>query len=216
MKYIEITQVYEDGMLKYPSTGDFKLSWDRDYSLGQDMAMTHFETPTHLGTHLDSPYHMIENGIRMEDIPMDYYIGKVQVITIKGKDFIDAKDLEKIEIEAPRLIFKTDNYERITHGNFENVYFTPAAGEYMASKGVKLVGLDYFGVDKKGDKTRQAHKSILGNNMSILEGIFPQDVKDGIYFLMCLPLRIKSIEGCPCRALLFEYDEIKKIIDNKE
>ena len=179
-------------------------------------ALSHFETPTHLGTHLDSPYHMIEGGKRIEDMDLEGFIGKCQVISMKDRDYICKEDLEQVRIKAPRLLFKTDNYERITHGNFENVYFKPDAGEYMASLGVRLVGLDYFGVDKSGDKSRQAHKSILGNDMAILEGIFPQDVADGIYFMMCLPLRIRSIEGCPCRVLLFPYEELENYIRNRE
>lgn len=216
MKYYDITQIYEKGMLKYPTAGEFNLVFDRDYDLGSGMALSHFEMPTHLGTHLDSPYHMIEGGKRIEDLDLAYFIGKCQVVSMKHKDFICKKDLEQIKIEAPRLLFKTDNYQRITHGDFENVYFMPDAGEYMASLGVKLIGLDYFSVDKKGDKSRQAHKSILGNDMAILEGIFLQDVEDGIYFMMCLPLRIRAIEGCPCRVLLFRYEDLKNYLENKE
>ena len=216
MKYYDITQVYEEGMLKYPTTGEFKLTFDRDYDLGSGMALSHFETPTHLGTHLDSPYHMIEGGKRIEDLSLDHFIGKCQVITLKDRDYICEEDLRKLDIKADRLIFKTDNYDRICQGNYENVYFKPDAGEYMSSLGIKLVGIDYFSVDRKGDKTRQAHKSILGNEIIILEGIFPHDVPDGIYFMMCLPLKIKAIEGCPCRVLLFDYEEISEYISKGE
>ncbi len=216
MKYYDISQVNEKGMARYPTTADFKLTIDRDYDTGFDLALSHFEMSSHLGTHLDSPYHMIKGGKKIEDLPLDLFIGKCQVITLKDRDYICEEDLRKIDIQANRLIFKTDNYERIRQGSVENVYIRPDAGEYLASLGVKLIGIDYFSVDKNGDKTRQAHKSTLGNGMVILEGIFPQDVPDGIYFLMCLPLRNANVEGCPCRALLFEYEDIETYISNRK
>ena len=216
MKYYDITQINEKGMAKYPTAADFKLTFDRDYDLGFDLSLSHFEMSSHLGTHLDSPYHMIKGGKRIEDLPLERFIGRCQVITIKNRDFICEDDLKKIDIQAERLIFKTDNYERIRQGSVENVYIKADAGEYLASLGVGLIGIDYFSVDKNGDKTRQAHKSTLGNDMAILEGIFPQDVPDGIYFLMCLPLRNANAEGCPCRALLFEYEDIEGYISNRE
>ena len=216
MKYYDITQVNEKGMPRYPTTADFKLTIDRDYDLGFDLALSHFEMSSHLGTHLDSPYHMIEGGKKIDELTLDRFIGKCQVVSLKNRDFICEDDLKKIDIQAERLIFKTDNCERIRQGSTENVYFRTDAGEYLASMGIRLIGIDYFSVDRYGDKTRQAHKSILGNDMAILEGIFPQDVPDGIYFLMCLPLRNANVEGCPCRALLFEYEDIEAYIGNRE
>lgn len=215
MKCYDITETYEKGMLRYPSFKDFELVFDREYDLGNTMAQSHFEMNSHLGTHLDSPYHMIKDGKRIEDYELERFIGKCQVISLKGKDCIGEEDLKKLNIEAERLIFKTDNYERITSGSFENVYFKEDVGEYLASLGIRLIGIDCFSVDRIGSKSYQAHMSILGNQIAILEGIFPQDVPDGIYFMMCLPLKIASAEGCPCRVLLFEYPEIEAYIKNR-
>ena len=216
MKYYDISETYEKGMLRYPSFKDFELVFDREYDLGNTMAQSHFEMNSHLGSHLDSPYHMIKEGKRIEDYELERFIGKCQVISLKDRDCIGEEDLRKIDIQADRLIFKTDNYERITNGSFENVYFKEDAGRYLASLGVRLIGIDCFSVDRIGSKSYQAHIAILGNGIAILEGVFPQDVPDGIYFMMCLPLKIASAEGCPCRVLLFEYGDIEAYIGNRE
>lgn len=216
MKCYDITETYEKGMLRYPSFKDFELVFDREYDLGNTMAQSHFEMNSHLGTHLDSPYHMIKDGKRIEDYELDRFIGKCQVVTLKERGCIGEEDLKKINIEAERLIFKTDNYEKLNCGSFENVYFKEDAGAYLASLGIRLIGVDCFSVDRIGSKSYQAHMAILGNEIAILEGIFPQDVPDGIYFMMCLPLKIASAEGCPCRVLLFEYPEIEAYIKNRE
>ena len=71
MKYYDISQVNEKGMARYPTTADFKLTIDRDYDTGFDLALSHFEMSSHLGTHLDSPYHMIKGGKKIEDLPLD-------------------------------------------------------------------------------------------------------------------------------------------------
>jgi arylformamidase len=78
----------------------------------------------------------------------------------------------------------------------------PEAAEYCVEKGVKLVGIDYITIEKHGDDEFPSHKTILGNDIFILEGINLAEVPPGRYTLFCLPLKINGAEASPVRAIL--------------
>ncbi|MDR1902622.1 MAG: cyclase family protein [Treponema sp.] len=205
MKLIDITQTYRPGMIRYRSIEDFHFEWLRHYSQGSGMALSKFSMTSHLGTHIDSPYHFIEGGKKIGDITLETLCGKAQVINACNRTVIDRDFLESQKITAPRLLFKTDNTERLRNtADFDNVFFTEDTGEYLAVHGVILVGFDYFNVDKRGDKSRRAHRSLLSKNIVILEAVFLDGVSSGEYDLYCLPLKLDDLEGAPCRVILQE------------
>ena len=203
MELIDISQEYKCGMKRYRSMDDFNYEWLRHYDPGSGMALSRFFIPSHLGTHIDSPYHFLKNGRKIGDIPLTTLCGKVQVINASGRPCIDRRFLESLRIACPRLIFKTDNTEKLeTETDFDNVYFTNDACEYLISQNVLLVGTDYFSVDARGDKERTAHMILLKSDVVILEAVVLQDVSEGEYDLYCLPLKVNELEGAPCRAVL--------------
>lgn len=203
MYYIDISQVYEIGMKRYDSMPDFEYQWVRSYSKGSNMALSRFTITSHLGTHIDSPYHFIEDGKKIKDIPLETLCGNVQIIHISDVKAISKDDLLKKNISCPRLLIKSDNTEFLKKDDpFSNVYLTADACDYLSEINVKLVGIDYFSVDRKGDKERTAHMILLKKEIVILEGIVLDVVDEGEYELYCLPLNLGELEGSPCRAIL--------------
>ena len=203
MELIDISQEYKPGMKRYRSTDDFRYEWLRHYDKGSGMALSRLIIPSHLGTHIDSPYHFFENGRKTGDIPLETLCGMVRVIDATGRPYIDGSYLKSLNIACPRLLFRTDNTERLkTETDFEYVFFTADACEYLVSQNVLLVGTDYFNVDERGDKERKAHMVLLKNQVVILEGVVLDEVPEGEYELYCLPLKVSGLEGAPCRALL--------------
>ncbi len=205
MGLIDITQTLERGMKRYPSVQDFSYEWARHYETGQGMALSRFTMTTHLGTHIDSPFHFIEDGRHVDEIPLEDLCGRAQVVDARGIGSITPAFLEGCSLRAPRLLFLTDNTDLLSaNAEFENVYFEADACEMLAEMGTKLVGIDYFTVDKAGDKSHKAHFPLLKAGITILEAIRLRGVQPGEYTLMCLPLKLAALEAAPCRAVLTE------------
>ena len=165
---------------------------------------------THFGTHVDPPLHFVTNGKSLDEIPLDQFWGKARVIYIKNQDAITPDELEHHQIEAGDIVlFRTRNTEAgllgIKEFQQDHVYVTAEAALSLVKKGVKLVGIDYLSVDKAGDSSFPAHNTFLQNGVIILESVRLSDVPSGIYYLLCLPLRIKHADGAPARAVLAEY-----------
>lgn len=208
MGLIDITQTLEHGMKRYPSVQDLSYEWVRHYETGQSMALSRFTMTSHLGTHIDSPFHFVEEGEHVDAIPLEELCGRAQVVDARGMSSITSGFLEGCDLRARRLLFLTDNTELLaTDDEFENVYFETGACEMLAEMGTKLVGIDYFTVDKIGDKTHKAHVPLLGAGITILEAIRLNGVQPGDYMLMCLPLKLAGLEAAPCRAVLMTMQD---------
>ncbi|MBF0312884.1 MAG: cyclase family protein [Oligoflexia bacterium] len=176
----------------------------------------------HLGTHLDAPLHFCPNGNTVGDIPLEKLIGPCLLLEISEADcpnnkiapsaLIHHSDLLK---QHKKILFKTSNSrEQLLHRPFTTNYtsLSEDAAKYLVSSfpHIHLIGIDYISIEAKGASTRGApvHRTLLSNNIIILEGIdlstipIPDSCASATFNLICLPLRINTIEALPVRALL--------------
>ena len=62
-------------------------------------------------------------------------------------------------------------------------------------------------VDPQESKTMDAHHAVLKHDMRILEGLVLDDVEEGRYELIALPLKVAGGDAGLCRAILRELDD---------
>lgn len=91
----------------------------------------------------------------------------------------------------------------------DELYSPPYIGEggaaWIVKKGFKTIGIDNFSVDNFYSETLPAHHILLSGNVNIVEYLELSSIKAGIYFFICLPLKIDNCDGAPARALLISY-----------
>ena len=206
--WYDISVPLKQGMSTYPGDPPFKVYRISDVNLGGKVTMSFMEATTHTGTHIDAPLHFIPGASSISDMPLDATVGKARVIEIKDKQKIRVPELEKHNIKkGERLLFKTRNspitYESPTFVE-DYVYFDTPAAEYLANKGIILVGLDNITVGhyKEPGNLTKIHRIFLEAGIYILEDCALGGVPAGDYELLCLPLLMYNGEAGPCRAIL--------------
>jgi len=207
--WYDITVLIKQGMIILPIDPLApKIYRYSDVNLGAKVTMTMLEIISHTGTHIDAPLHFIPGGSTITDMPLDATIGPARVIEIKDQHRIKVAELEKHNIKkGERLLFKTRNSPASYEGpKFmeDYVYFDDDAAEYLAAKGVRLVGLDFITIGdfKNEESVNNTHKTFLNAGIYILEDCALGDVPPGDYELVCLPLRLFHGDAAPCRAIL--------------
>lgn len=207
MKIHDISLKIEKDMMKYPSLREVVHTFDRDYSKGDDMALSSISMQMHLGTHLDSPYHYVEGGKRIDEIPLECFCGEVQVVESREREIKLEAILSK-EIRHDKLLLKTPFSKDLNDKNVNGIhsYFSKDVADYLANSKINLIGIDSFSIDRSGDKEKYNHKRILGANKIVLEGINLYHIVEGSYYLYAFPMNIKNAEGAPCRAVLIEKE----------
>lgn len=84
----------------------------------------------------------------------------------------------------------------------ESVYLDAGAAAWIVQNGFKTVGIDSFSIDSFSSENLPAHHTLLSNNVNIVECLDLSSVEAGMYFFLCLPLKLEGCDGAPARALL--------------
>ncbi len=209
-KPIDVSLLIHEEMVFWPSDPKFILERVSEISKGSNANLSRVSMGLHTGTHIDTPYHFLEEGKTLEKIDISRFYGIAKVFEVRSEEKILLKDIEDLNIERDDIIlFKTKNslflQEKIFHENYVGLSLEGA--EYLVSKEIKAVGIDYLSIGPKGEEGRKVHKTLLSKEIGIIEGLDLSNVSSGKYFLIALPLKIKGGEGSPVRALLFPIKE---------
>ncbi len=188
----------------WPTSDKFRVTWVKTIKdNGVNESSLSFNT--HTGTHLDVPYHYLESGTRAGEIPLMTLVGKALVVEYMGERSISADFLDSITLQdgCNKILFKTRNsLFRGTEFRKDFIALSADGAEWIARKGIELVGIDYLSIQNFGDEENRTHKILLQNNVLILEGLCLGNVEKGIYDLVALPLNIIETEGAPARVIL--------------
>lgn len=167
----------------------------------------------HTGTHIDFPYHFLQNGKKSDEYPIKHFIMNTVVIEIKEK-IINEKEiknslLSNINYEVEAILFKTPNSFLYKRDKFSKnyTYLSVSGAEFIIKNKIKLVGIDYLSIEDYQEKNFPVHKILFRNNILILEGINLLNVKEGLYKLFAMPLKINDVEALPVRAFLIKGGE---------
>lgn len=207
--WYDISVPLKQGMVYFPTDPvPPKIYRYHDRALGAKVTMSMIEMISHTGTHIDAPLHFIADGSTISDMPLDATIGPARVIAIKDKEKIKVPELKKHNIKkGERLLFKTRNSPKAYESDKfseDYVYFDAAAAEYLAGKGIRLVGIDCITVGhmKEKDNIKKVHQAFLEAGVYILEDCALANVPPGEYELLCLPLLVYKGDAGPSRAIL--------------
>jgi arylformamidase len=171
----------------------------------QTIRVTAIEMSAHTGTHIDAPWHFLEGGKKLNEIPLDALIGPALVVHIPDGPSISRASLEHLDWRGvERVLFKTSNSEHWTDKRFNEtfVYLEPEAAELLVQHGIRLVGIDYLSIDPFKSQKHPSHFVLLGNNVVVLEGLNLANVTPGRYQMTALPLNLQDVDGAPTRVIL--------------
>ncbi len=209
MPLYDISITISPSMVVWPGDPPVTISPERVIDK-HGYALSRLAFGSHTGTHIDAPRHMIENGLPIDRIPLETLIGTAYVFEVEPADglAIHASDLAGLGIphDVTRLLLKTSNSNLWQAGPqaFEPqyVHLTRRAAQWVAERGIRLLGIDYLSPDPYPGDGAPAHEELLGAGVVILEALNLSAVTPGVYQLIALPLKIAAADGAPVRALL--------------
>ncbi|MBR6642492.1 MAG: cyclase family protein [Lachnospiraceae bacterium] len=160
----------------------------------------------HNGTHVDAPYHFIENGKTIEQVSLEKFVGLCYVAEHDG--IVTAEDATEILRKAETaskgcpLTGDTDSASKriLIKGNAE---VSAEAARVFSDEGVLLVGNESQTVGPE-NAPMEVHLILLGAEVVLLEGIRLAKVPEGVYLLNAAPLNLGGADGAPCRAILLD------------
>lgn len=157
-------------------------------SMGDLCNLSGFFTSCHGATHIDAPLHFIEEGTSIEQMPLEPFFGPCRVVTANG--ILTGQQMEQLRLyPGLRLLFRG------------GAFLSKSAAFVLADAGVALIGTDQQSIAPAGDE-EAPHIELLSRGIPLLEGLYLDDVADGIYTLCAFPLKLQGLEASPVRAVL--------------
>ncbi len=204
MAYIDLTQTFTKSMPVYPGDPISKL--EQQAWLEKDgYNEYHLSTGMHVGTHIDAPLHMIENGAMIDQIPIDRLIGPGYLVDARNLSKIDSSVLNGEIPKSSILLVYTGWSQRFGESDYFEQYpvLTEDFADRVAELDLKAVGLDTPSPDRE---PFLVHKKLLSNNVLIIENLTDLDrlaheLTDRSRFnVMALPPKLAA-DAAPVRVV---------------
>ena len=202
--YYDISPEIAPELAVFPGDTSFSRQVTVNFDGGANYLASSIHGTVHLGAHVDAPNHYSRSGCGIEARSLNYYLGDCQVIAVRlprGRR-IEPQDLGETEIRAKRVIFKTGSFPNPNRWNGDFNSLSPELIHFLAERGVVLAGIDTPSVDPADDTVLKTHQAIRERDMAILEGVVLDEVPEGVYNLIALPLKIRGADASPVRAIL--------------
>lgn len=204
---IDISPAISETSPVWPGDTAFSRVSTLDMNGNDVVSVSKFCTTPHVGAHADAPAHTRIDGASIGDVPLEPYLGEALVLDLTACE--DAPGIADLEIalarigglSAPRLILRTyEHYPTQWDSNFFGV--AAEMIHWFADRGGQLIGIDGASFDPMASKSMDAHHAANDRGMSILEGLCLDEVTEGRYELIALPLKFRNLDASPVRAVL--------------
>jgi arylformamidase len=189
----------------FPGDTPYAQTWSARIAPGSPVNVSAITLSPHVGAHADAPLHYAEGAASIGDVPLDPYLGRCRVVHAIGRrPLVEPEHLAHASDRLPpRVLVRT--CKRAPRGWVDDfAAFAPASIDWLAERGVRLVGIDTASVDPAASKTLDAHQRLSALGLRVLENLVLDDVPEGDYELIALPLKLVEADASPVRAVLRE------------
>lgn len=201
----DISPPVHPGSPVFPGDVAFRLEWGWTMGPGCPVNVSTLTLSPHTGAHADAPLHYDEAGAPVGELALEPFLGPCRVVHAIG-----CRPLVRWEHVAhacagalpQRVLVRT--YERMPVERWDPQLagLDPALVERLADLGVRLVGIDTASIDPADSKTLASHQVIRRRGLRVLENLVLDDVPEGDYELIALPLKLTTADASPVRAVL--------------
>ena len=168
-----------------------------DMNKGDLYNLTAIHMCAHNGTHVDAPYHFINDGKTIDKVALENFVGFCYVAEHQG--VLTAEDAEDMLRRATNCSAEASK-RILIKGDAE---VSLEAAEVFAKANILLLGNESQTVGPE-NAPMAVHKVLLGADVVLLEGIRLSEVPEGVYLLNAVPLNLAGADGAPCRAILID------------
>jgi arylformamidase len=204
VKIYDISLTLSPQSIRWITAQPLELIERKRMSRGDSNNSSSIHTSVHAGTHVDAPFHFVPDGITIESLPLETFIGPARVCSVTPGTHITAAEVVAAGLQGEtRVLFKTRNSTLLKVGVYDASFapFSVDGAKALVDLGVKLVGIDYLSAAGANEQV-PVHRAFLDRGVILLEGVDLSEVPPGRYELFCPPVKLAGSDGAPCRAVL--------------
>jgi arylformamidase len=202
----DISPPLHPGSPVFPGDTPFALQWAARIGPNCPVNVSTLTLSPHTGAHADAPLHYGDEGAAIGHVPLEPFIGRCRVIhAIACGPLVQLHHLQHaLQDLPPRVLVRT--YAQMPQDRFDNDLpaYAPDTVRALADLGLQLIGIDSASIDPAASKSLDSHQVIRQRGLRVLENLLLDDVPEGDYELIALPLKLTTACASPVRAILRE------------
>jgi arylformamidase len=191
----------------FPGDTAYSQTWVATLGPGCPVNVSAITLSPHLGAHADAPLHYDPSGQAVGALDLAPFLGPCRVVhAINPGPLVQphhlAAALNRPAPLPPRVLVRT--YQHMPQRQWDGALsaFAPDTVALLADRGVVLVGIDTASIDPADSQTLDSHQVIRRRGLRVLENLVLDDVPEGDYELIALPLKLTTADASPVRAVL--------------
>jgi len=179
---------------------------------------THMDITSHLGTHVECPYHHQEDWPDVSALPLTGFLGRALYVTIRDlapNSYIGARALESgcagrlrdgdiLILDSP---YKLPPFtEKTNTPEDKRLFINGETATWVRDHKVKCVGFgEGVSIENRNEDVRPFHDICMAENIVFLEVLKNLELlQRDVFFLSYAPLPIKGLDSCPVRVYAVE------------
>lgn len=201
----DISPVLGPATPPFPGDQAYEQRWTARIAPGCPVNLSALTLSPHLGAHADAPLHYADDAPAIGEVPLEPFIGPCRVIhAIACGPLVKPEHITHALTDLPPRVLVRTTERAPTTWSDDFAAYAPETIALLASRGVKLVGIDSQSVDPASSKTLDSHHLLLKHDLRVLENLVLDEVPAGDYELIALPLKLAHACASPVRAILRE------------
>lgn len=201
----DISPPVHAGSPVFPGDARYQQRWAAVFGPACPVNVSTITLSPHTGAHADAPLHYDPDGVAVGALELEPFLGPCRVVHAIGcGTLIEWRHVEHAidELLPARVLVRTYECMPVDRWDGALTAYAPDVIERLADRGVRLVGIDTASIDPAASKTLDAHQVIRRRNLRVLENLVLDEVDEGDYELIALPLKLTTADASPVRAVL--------------
>ena len=203
----DISPPVQPGSPVFPGDAPYRQTWGASLSADCPVNVATLTLSPHTGAHADAPLHYSADGAAVGALDLAPYLGPCRVVHAIGcGPWIEWHHLQHaLHGMPPRVLVRTYARQPADWDDALSAY-APDTIARLADAGVLLIGIDTASIDPADSKSLPSHQVIRQRGLRVLENLVLDDVPEGDYELIALPLKLMAADASPVRAVLRALD----------
>ena len=168
---------------------------------------------SHVGTHVEFPYHHLKEGKSAADYPVERLIGDAVLLNFahKKKDEEITKDevvATGVEVRKGDIVFIRTDMDKLwktPQGHDRPVLSIEATRYLVEERGIHCIGTDATGLEVRGRNDQPVHEILFTHDVAMVESLTNLgELRRERFTVFMLPLRVEGMDSCSVRVVAFE------------
>ncbi len=206
MTVYDLTHTLSTALSLYPGTTAPRFK----RVISGDFKMTELSIQSHMGTHMDAPYHCIQAGATLDALDASQFVGEAYLLDVShcGAEInLELLLRHEAAIAASDFLILDTGWGRF-YGSEAYLKGFPvlsrAAAAWLSEQMLKGVGIDAISVDPVESTDFVTHHLLLSQGKLIIENLAGlTELPANRFTLVAAPLKYENADGAPARVLAF-------------